>query len=157
MLSTQKLADSFAYITNEVPIGSPEELKPGLESLTASVFNILEGLNDIILAEDFDELAPSDVQNAEDWEYDTVVDGFIPENPQDAYNLNVMKTVRLKAVDQVNAMTETIDEVARQVRGRDGNWHNNKTPPPNTKKELPMYKSNFLPKVNIATFFFFSK
>ena len=94
----------------------------------------LQGLNDIITAQDFNELPPSDILNAGDMQvsssqcdggatsnflpamqYDTVVDGFIPENPEDAYKLNVMKNTRIDAVLQVNSMLDTVDEIAKQV------------------------------------------
>ena len=60
-------------------------------------------------------MPPTDVAAAETFEYDTDIDSDIPDNKEEAYEQNILKITREKAVDQINEMTALIDDIGRTV------------------------------------------
>ena len=75
----------------------------------------LQSLNQILQAESLDDLPPTDVANADSFQYDTDIDSDIPDNKEVAYERNIMKITREKAVDQINEMSSMVDEIGRTV------------------------------------------
>ena len=121
----------------EDPVSDPDALVPFIEGTTGSVFNIIEvqarsgsrifalvschmrmslqSLNQILQAGSLDDLPPTDVANADNFLYDTDIDGEIPDNPDVAKERNILKITRQSAVDQINEMSSLIDDIGRTV------------------------------------------
>ena len=126
-------------MTGPDSVSDPDALVPFIEGTTGSVYNIIEvdeddredienirsmilinesslqSLNQILRAGSLDDLPPTDVANAESFEYDTDIDSDIPDNKEMAYEQNILKITREKAVDQINEMTALIDDIGRTV------------------------------------------
>lgn len=81
--------------------------------------DFFQSLNHVIFAEDLEDLPISDVRRAKDLDYDSALGegelGFIADTPDQAMRQNVMQTTRFRAVDEINELTDMVDELGRTV------------------------------------------
>lgn len=68
-----------------------------------------------MVADDLNSLPPSDLENAINMDYDTKIDGDIPDSADQALRENVLRLTKIEAVDQINDMLDIVDQVGRQV------------------------------------------
>ncbi|XP_063886174.1 polycystin-1-like protein 2 isoform X1 [Scylla paramamosain] len=120
--ATMTLLKTMTDSLENVEVPSPQDLVPLLTSSLSAMSSIMSGVRRIIDGENVTNAPPTDVEAAENWDYEVDIGDDvnleIPISPTVMRQKNVIDTTINRAKEQVNQMMNILATLVQEVRDR---------------------------------------
>ncbi|XP_076049258.1 polycystin-1-like protein 2 [Oratosquilla oratoria] len=110
------IMDKMIGNVDQMSVPAPQDLTPFLFSTLSSMASIMEGIKLIVMGDNIDNVPPTDVDAAMDWEYSVALTDDlsqeIPNTKEEMLQKNVMDTTKLKAKEQIKQMMKVVEKLS---------------------------------------------